>query len=356
MATLQSTTVATQMTSGGNVVWHSNNDGPGSSLNAQFIAGWRITHLDVKARITTLDLTAADRLNFIPITFWQGGWGSGVSEFSVRKSFVHQGGSGAGALYGRFRYRASQWGHHQFFWEMEDNWGGGFNYPYIGNFGGLGQNDQCVMWLRGATQYYTQWNNAGDFYTNTSVTTSKTVSETSGTQVVWNAFQDASVSMPGNSRYVSQHIVPKTTGFTLGTSTFRWNAVYAVAENSSSSDLRMKENIGIVLGSEFLRKLKPKTYIRRAPYEVPADKEFTVLREYPDGNKRNVGFIAQEVKAILDDMGIPESEFGGFDGRDPSHLSLHYSEFIPVIVKSLQEKKAIIRMLRERIKRLEDKQ
>lgn len=355
MATLQSTTVATQMTSGGNVVWHANNDGNGSGLNAQYIGGYGITHLDVKARITTIDLTAADRLNFIPLTFWQGGWGSGMSELSVRKSYVHQGGSGAGALYGRFRYRSSQWGHHGFFWEMEDNWGGGFNYPYIGGMGNLGQNDQCAIWLRGATQYYYQFNNTGDYFQDTSTTTSKTVSESNGTQVTWSSYQDASVGVPGNSRYVSHHIVPKTTGFSVGTSTYRWNAVYAVAENNTS-DERYKENFGLVLGSEFLRKLKPKTYIRKAPYEVPTDTEFTVLREKPDGDRRNVGFIAQEVKAVLDELGIPETDFGGYDGRDPSHLSLHYSEFIPVIVKSLQEKKAFIRALRERIKKLEDKQ
>ena len=107
--------------------------------------------------------------------------------------------------------------------------------------------------------------------------------------------------------------------------------------------------------AEFLRKLKPRTYIRKAPYELPEDLENSPLKKYPDGDRRNVGFIAQEVRDLLIEMNIPIEDFAGFDGSDPTHLSLIYAEFVPVIVKSLQEKRALIKRLRQRIESLEER-
>jgi len=351
MATLQSTTVAGSMSSGGNTVWHANNDGAGTSLNVQFIGGWDITHLDVKARTTALDLSSGAADTFWPMLFNNAGWGNGVASFSIRKSDVHQGGGGAGTLYGRFRYRTQQWGHHGLFWEMEDNWGGGFNYPYISAFDGVSTDQRGCIWLRGATTYYYQFDNPNDGFTDTTPTTGKTQFELNGSPITRNSRTD--VIMPGNSRYV-QHAVAGKRGFSLGTSVYRWGTVFATAQNASS-DIRLKENIGVCLGAEFLRKLKPRTYIRKAPYELPEDLENSPLKKYPDGDRRNVGFIAQEVRDLLIEMNIPIEDFAGFDGSDPTHLSLIYAEFVPVIVKSLQEKRALIKRLRQRIESLEER-
>jgi hypothetical protein len=347
MATLQATTVASSITANSSTIWHAGNDGAGTSLNVQFLWGYAISHFDVQVRTTALDLTSGSRTKFWPMIFNQNGWGNGIMELSVRKGSVHQGGSGAGALYGRFRYRATAWGHHSTFWEMEDNWGGGFNYPYIAGYNNLGQTtNDAVIWLRGETLYYFTWNNPFDGFTNTAIADNKTVTEPNGSQVTWSSRED--VFVPGNSRYLQKHVCGKS-GFSLGQSSYRWATVFAVAENASS-DARLKEDIGDSLGSEFLRKLKPKSYRRVSSYYTNDD--HSPVEKYPDGAKRSVGFIAQDVKAVMDSMNIAEKDFGGYDGSDPNHLSLRYTEFIPVLVKSLQEKSAKIKNLKKRINNL----
>lgn len=347
MATLQATTIETSVTAGNSTVWHAGNHGAGTALNVQFLWGYDITHFDIQQRTTALDLTGGSRERFWPMIFNQNGWGNGIMELSVRKGSVHQGGGGAGALYGRFRYRATAWGHHSTFWEMEDNWGGGFNYPYIAGYSNLGQTtNDAVIWLRGDTVYYYTWNNSNDVFTNTAIADNKTVTEPNGSQVTWSSRTD--VFVPDNSRYLQKHVCGKS-GFRLGESSFRWGTVFATAENASS-DARLKDEIGVSFGSEFLRKLKPRSYRRVSSYYT--EDAQSPVSKYPDGNKRSIGFIAQEVKAVMDSMGISEKDFGGYDGEDPTHLSLKYSEFIPVLVKSLQEKSAEIQNLKKRINKL----
>jgi hypothetical protein len=350
MATLRDTTVVNSITAANSTVWHAGNDGGGTALNVQFLWGFQITHLDIQDRTTALDLTSGSNTLFYPMLFSQSGWGSGIMEMSVRKGSVHQGGSGAGALYGRFRYRTTQWGHHGSFWEMEDNWGGGFNYPYIAGMNSNGQNNQSVMWLRGNTVYYYTWNNASDNFFDTTVSDSKTTTETSGAINTWTSRSDSFI--PGDSRYLQKHVCGKS-GFNLGDSSYRWGTVFAVAQNASS-DARLKKDIGESLGSEFLRKLKPRSYVRISSYYT--GEPDSPVQKYPEGGKRTAGFIAQEVKEVLDELGISEQQFGGYDGEDPSHLSLKYSEFIPVLVKSLQEKRERIQSIKKRIKRLKGEQ
>lgn len=346
MAILRDTTIVNSITAAGQTVWHAGNDGAGSALNVQFLWGFQITHLDTMARTTALDLTSGSNSLFYPMLFNQAGWGSGIMELSVRKGSVHQGGSGAGALYGRFRYRTTQWGHHGSFWEMEDNWGGGFNYPYIAGMDSNGTNNQAVLWLRGDTVYYYTWNNASDNFYDVTTSTSKTTTESNGTIRTWTSRSDSFI--PSDSRYLQKHICGKS-GFNLGDSNYRWGTVFATATNASS-DQRLKKDVGESLGSAFLRKLKPRSYVRLSTYYTNDGQ--SPVNKYPDKKSRTAGFVAQEVKQAMDELGISEKSFGGYDGTDPNHLSLRYSEFIPVLVKALQEKQEKIRNIKKRIKHL----
>lgn len=352
-SSLQSTEISSSVAVNGNTVWHAGNDGRGSSLNVQTLWGYNLDHLNVRSRTTAIDLRGADRTKYWPMLFNQSGWGSGIMEMSVRKSSVHQGGGGAGCLYGRFRYRTTQWGHHSTFWEMEDNWGGGFNYPYIAGMSSNGQNNQSVIYLRGDTLYYYMFDNNADAFYDTAATEPKTQTESNGAVNTRNAL--TSVFIPSNARYFQKHILPRTNNtYNLGDASYRWSTVFATAENNTS-DARKKENYGLVLGTDFLRKLKARTYIRRAPYMLPGDiHEDDPRKLYPDGeNVRSIGFIAQEVKEVLDELGIAEEDFAAYDGREPNHLSLMYSEFIPILINSLQEKQKKIQEIKSRIEKLE---
>ena len=353
MATSLQATNATNAFVNGSGVWASTNDGStgtggGSGPNVGSIWNYGIDYFDIRTRVTTLDVTSGNRTTFYPMNFAGSTWGTGIAELYIRKSFVHQGGGGAGAVYGRLRYRSTAWGHHGTFWEMEDNWGGGFNNPYIANADDASTRVTMTIWLRGETTYFYNFNSP-DSFTDTDVLDVKPRPESNNSSATVSS--TTSVSIPSNARYYQKHICGKS-GYNLGDPSFRWATVFASAENASS-DARFKEDISDSYGLDFLMKLKPRTYIRKASYVLEDPTEWDEDKEYPDGDRRTVGFIAQEVEDVLDEMGISVNDFAGFDNDTPEHLSLMYAQFVPILVKSLQEKKAKRLALEKRVKKLE---
>ena len=351
MANLQATD-ATNANVNGNGVWASSNDGRDTGPNVGRIWNYNIDYFDVRARTQSLDVRTGNRTTWYPMNFEGATWGAGIAELYIRKSYVHQGGGGAGAVYGRLRYRSTRWGHHGTFWEFEDNWGGGFNNPYIANADDSSQRNTMTIWLRGETLYFYNFNSP-DRFTDTDVLDTKPRPESNNANATVSS--TTTVSVPSNSRYYQKAICGKP-GYNLGDSNFRWATVYATGENASS-DARFKEEVGLSFGSEFIKKLRPRTYIRKASYEMPEDQrtEWDEDRSYPDGTDRTVGFIAQEVEQVLDELGINTNDFAGFDDKEPTHLSLIYSQFIPSLVTALQEKKEYREKLEERVTRLENR-
>ena len=351
MAGLQATT-ATGASVNGNGVWNASNDGRDSGPNVGSIWNYNIEYFDVRARTRTIDVTSGNRSTWYPMNFAGSTWGSGISELYIRKSFVHQGGGGAGAVYGRLRYRSTNWGHHGTFWEFEDNWGGGFNNPYFANADDAGTRTTMTIWLRGETTYYYNFNSP-DSFTDIEVLDTKLRPESNNANATVSS--TTTVSVPSNSRFYQKAICGKP-GYNLGDPNYRWATVFATGENASS-DARFKENVSMSFGSEFIKKLRPRTYIRKASYDMPDDQKTEwddSVKKYPDGDSRTIGFIAQEVEDVLDELGIHISEFAGFDNDEPNHLSLMYPQFIPALVNALKEKKEYRMKLEERVARLEN--
>jgi hypothetical protein len=136
--------------------------------------------------------------------------------------------------------------------------------------------------------------------------------------------------------------------------------VYAKSFNNTS-DARDKADIQDTnLGLSFIMQLQPRMYrwdfreLYRSP-KPAADatkEEWDAWREVNklsnlthDGtHKRNrfhQGFVAQEVKAVMDSMGV---DFGGFrdaevNGGD-AQMGLEYTQFIAPLIKAIQELKA----------------
>jgi len=101
----------------------------------------------------------------------------------------------------------------------------------------------------------------------------------------------------------------------LGNSTYRWSAVYAANGTIQTSDARLKSNItDLTYGLADILKLRPVS--------------FTWTAQPEQGTK--LGFIAQEVQQVM-----PETVTVGDDANHA--LGLTYTEFIPAIVKSIQE-------------------
>ena len=119
------------------------------------------------------------------------------------------------------------------------------------------------------------------------------------------------------------------------------------------SDARDKAEIrDTILGLEFIQKLRPVDYkykLRSANNKINEEMNEEMNEENINGNRYHHGLIAQEVKTLIDSMGV---DFGGYQDHSVNggceQLTLGYSELIGPMIKSIQQ-------LNEKIKILEDK-
>jgi len=175
-------------------------------------------------------------------------------------------------------------------------------------------------------------------------------------------------------------------GSSLGV-TRRWKVVYSNNSAIATSDSRLKTSVrDSELGLDFINKLRPVTYkwIEGSKEPVFEDKE---VKHYgPDGIKvekieivkaqkiigkdengndiyesisipgkrRHAGFLAQEVKQVLDELEV--EDFGGWvsdNVDDPEALqSLRYEEFVPPLAKAVQELSDMVESLQQEINTL----
>lgn len=148
---------------------------------------------------------------------------------------------------------------------------------------------------------------------------------------------------------------------------------YAYGAVQDRSDMRDKTDIeDCNLGLNFILKLRPvdfkwdmrDDYRNSMPEDLSEDKKLKWIEDNKltninhDGthkrNRKHHGFIAQEVKSIIDETG---TDFGGYqdhliNGGDDVK-SLGYNEFIAPLVKAVQELKILIDKKDERICKLE---
>jgi hypothetical protein len=145
----------------------------------------------------------------------------------------------------------------------------------------------------------------------------------------------------------------------LGSSSYRWTAVYAVNGSIQTSDERQKTNIQTSdLGLDFIIKLNPVSYkwiIGRNDTEYNSVEDETgrlnplVTSTPVTGVRTHYGLIAQHVKEILGDK-----DFGGFvHDQETDVMSLRYDQFISPLIKAIQEQQSQIQELKAKIEILE---
>jgi len=117
-----------------------------------------------------------------------------------------------------------------------------------------------------------------------------------------------------------------------------------------SSDSRVKKDINdLVFGLDYINSLRPVSYYKKDPIDYPQE-----LKDkfYPNGNVRteiheinkelHVGFIAQEVKQVNDEMGLENNivvvDEDGFHRMD-------YQKLVVPLVKAVQEQQDQIETL-----------
>lgn len=160
----------------------------------------------------------------------------------------------------------------------------------------------------------------------------------------------------GSIRYNDELFAPPNDTLYLGGSSYKWKAVYAVQGTIQTSDRNQKENILDIdpRYEELFGKLKPVTF------ELSGASHDRV----------HVGFVSQDVKEAMDDVGLSDMEFAGYcvdaktkideetqekvavldeKGNPIKLYSLRYSEFIALNTHMIQKLQAEIQTLKEEI-------
>lgn len=134
--------------------------------------------------------------------------------------------------------------------------------------------------------------------------------------------------------------------YALGSNSWRWDTVYAVAVDETS-DIRLKENFSTNMDK----------YIQMLDLLEPLSYEWISEGDNPE-RKRNVGYGAQYVKMAMEKVGLDEKDFGGLNKymqeEGPVYgYSLRYSQFIPILHAKIKKLESRIDDLEARLAKLE---
>jgi len=140
--------------------------------------------------------------------------------------------------------------------------------------------------------------------------------------------------------------------FTFGKDGTDSNIDFGATSITAPSDERYKEEItSSTAGLSFINDLRPVTFKWKKEKDVPSDHKSYVAdsdtRVMGRGEKIQHGFVAQEVKAVIDNHSEVKDGFGMWkvddsDGRQ----RLAPSELIPMLVKAIQELSAEVTALK----------
>jgi Chaperone of endosialidase len=130
-------------------------------------------------------------------------------------------------------------------------------------------------------------------------------------------------------RITNAGLIPgQDNAYSLGNSTNRWTAAWAVNGTIQTSDARLKKNIRpLSYGLDEIMRLNPVSY--------------NWIDISSPGNK--IGLIAQEVKKV-----IPEVVIGD---EQKEKLGMNYAEMVPVLINAIKELNKEVNDLEELIKK-----
>jgi hypothetical protein len=135
-----------------------------------------------------------------------------------------------------------------------------------------------------------------------------------------------------------------------------YNQYSSNASWTRTSDVRMKKDIqdNTDLGLDFVNALRTVTYKWKAPSEHPTD-FLSYDSEITEASytKKMYGFIAQEVKVVMDSQNI--TDFNGWTQTEGNGdvQGVSYEMFVMPLIKAVQELSAKNDALEARIKKLE---
>ena len=162
-------------------------------------------------------------------------------------------------------------------------------------------------------------------------------------------YNENEIGVSANTRFR-----PGTDGImNLGNSNRRWNTIFASQGTINTSDERYKKDIKpISLGTEFIKKLEPITFvwkdtINKYDPDILGSKDLE-----PVIHKRNhCGLIAQKVKKSIEECGLTLNDVDIVDNdylvdkNETDIYNIRYHALIPVLIKTIQELEARISAL-----------
>ena len=152
--------------------------------------------------------------------------------------------------------------------------------------------------------------------------------------------------------------------YDIGSSARAWRNIYSENALTVTSDVRYKSDIvDSNLGLAFINNLRPVSYQKKEEIKdlvVNELEDGTVESNYVSNETMpkvtHYGLIAQEVKNVLDNMGV--DNFGGWviSDKEDEHSKqlLRYEEFISPMIKAIQELSNEVAALKEKINKLEN--
>jgi len=142
---------------------------------------------------------------------------------------------------------------------------------------------------------------------------------------------------------------------TLGNSGNDIRAAHGNASWATVSDRRVKKDIqDATAGLNFVKELRPRTFKFKTKGDLPEE-----FNGYEEGSteafknsKTNHGFIAQEVKEVIDNHSEIADGFSLWDVRESGQQEVAEAALIPILVKAIQEQQILIESLTTRIESL----
>jgi hypothetical protein len=140
--------------------------------------------------------------------------------------------------------------------------------------------------------------------------------------------------------------------FTFGRGSIDSQIAYGATSITAPSDIRLKEDIkDEEVGLEFIKDLRPVTFLWKKEKDIPSD-----MRAYKEGSeertmngKYNHGFIAQEVKEVIDKHNLKEGFDMWSEDDTDGRQRVAPAALISVMVKAIQELSAEVKTLKSQI-------
>ena len=161
----------------------------------------------------------------------------------------------------------------------------------------------------------------------------------------------------GSSQIVLGYGVQGTgdSNFTFGGSSTDSNIAFGATTITAPSDIRLKENIqDEEIGLDFINDLRPVTFQWKKEKDIPSE-----MKAYKEGSeervmngKYNHGFIAQEVKEVIDKHNLKDGFDMWTEDKSDGRQRIGDASLMPLMVKAVQELSTQVDELKSEIKTL----